>query len=1066
MKRLLGVSAICLSFLSFLSGTSAFAQAPTGSIAGTVVDETGAVIPDALIRITNKATGAQRSVNSNARGEYSVSALLAGDYEIRTEAKGFRALVRSAEVTTGTTTNAELRLTVGATAEVMTVEGAAAQISYDSNKIDGVVNRRQIENLPLNGRSFLQLAFLEPGVTVNTASLSQYNAQFSVSVLGGDAGRTAINADGGNIRDRTTGNTSQNISQETVQEFQLSSVNFDLSTGISSVGAVNIVTRNGGNDFHGTGYFYFRDNNMAAYPALRRNPINPEPFFARRQPGVWVSGPIKKDKLFFFANYEFNNQDAVVTVQPNAPSLVGFTDNPASPYTNHQVSARVDWLLNAKNTIFGRFTMDKNKSFGSPGGNPLPSNWLVNSNNSNQSIIGWTATPTAAFVNDFRFSYVYWKNRNLVPTDSDCPASRPGCIGTGGPQITVSGAGFVIGNTQNAPQGRDYDTIQFVNNSTWQKGSHRIKFGGELEKDITEGFWEFCLPACITAWSVEQTQRLTPGITLPAQIRNYNDILELPFLNMTVGYGPGSSPAPFQADKSRINYRMRFYGQDTWRVTPKLTLNYGLAWAAETTLANHDLDKPAYLRPIIGDIGATRRDWNNFAPAGGFAWNPFKSNKTVIRGGAGVYYDTQFLWERLNERNSIGPRGNGRNNVSGNLLTNSIAGIAGVPVGTPLEFIRNPTELRVKHIIQMIPGFQQRLAQLFPQNFDDLSIRGVNLQKTVSGFATIFPTDYPTSYGYHFNIGMQHEIARNLVIQADFVNRQFLRRSFGTTVDANRWDSVEGPVIPRCVGTQATDPLANCSLGPIQVRDPNARSNYRGLLLKADKRFASRWLLTASYAYAVQNSVLIINNKRNFFSAFGEYNPRHVFNLSGVVDLPWGFQVSFISAMSSRPPVNPSVQGGAASDIDGDGTGFEFLPGAGISQFNRGLGRDDLYRLIDDWNATYAGRLALRNPTTCTAAGQAGCTVYSRLSRPRDDFQFGDVFSSQDLRVTKVFNFKERYRLNVFGEVFNVLNVANLGGFNFNLIDPAGFGQPTTRAGQIFGSGGPRAFQLGARLSF
>jgi hypothetical protein len=1036
----------------FLLALLGQAQAPTGSIAGTVLDETGAVMPGVAIVITNKATGAQRRVTSDARGAYEVPSLFAGEYEIRAEAKGFRTLVRSAEVQTGITTNAELRMVIGATTEVVNVEGAGAQISYDSNKIDGVVTRKQIENLPLNGRNFLQLAFLEPGVTVNTASLAQYNAQFSVSVLGGDAGRTAINADGGNIRDRTTGNTSQNISQEVVQEFQLSSVNFDLSTGITSVGSVNIVTRQGGNDFHGAAYFFFRDNNMSAFPALRRDPLNPDPFFARRQPGFWLSGPVVKNRLFFFVNYEQNNQDSVFTVAPNAPSLLGFTTIAPTDYTQHSVTARMDWRINASNNFFFRYTHDGNRGFATNDSPPsLPSNWMINTNQSDQYIAGLTSTLSSSFVNDFRFSYVYWKNRNLHPSESDCP----GCIGIGGPQVTISGAGFTMGNTSNAPQGRDYDTLQWVNNATWQKGSHRLRFGGELEKDITEGFWGFCEPACITLWSAEVTRQRLPNYVLPAQFRTYQDLLELPLFSMTVGYGSPLSPAPFQRDRATTNYRMRVYFQDAWRITPKFTLNYGLAWSAETTLANHDIDKPQFLQPIIGDLRATRRDWNNVGPAVGFAWNPWKDNKTVIRGGVGMYYDTQFLWERLNERNVIGPRGNGRTNVSGATLSNTIPGLPGVPVGTPLDFRTNPTELRLKHVLQMAPGFQQTLERLIPIDLTNLNIRGINAAKSVTGFATVFPTDYPTSYGYHFNLGIQREVFRDLVVTADVVHRQFLRRNFGTTVDMNRWDSVNpdgsrGEIIPRCVGAQATDINAVCSTGPIQVRLPGARSNYSGLLLKVEKRFARRFQLTGSYAYQRQNAVLTIVNKRDFFEGYGEYGARNVLNVSGFVDLPWGFQISMISAMSSRPPINPTLVG---IDLDGDGTGFSFLPGLGVSRLNRGLGKSDLARLVTDFNTQWAGRRTIRNQ------------LVNPVRLP-DNYQLGDNFFSQDFRVSKIFTFRERIRLNLFGEVFNAFNIANLGGFSFNLYDPSAFGQPTIRANQIFGSGGPRAFQFGGRFSF
>ncbi len=1023
------------------------AQAPTGTIAGTVQDETGALIPQAAVRTTNKSTGFDRRTVTNDRGEYSFASLQAGEYEVRAEAPGFRPMVRPAEVLTGSTATVDLRMVVGSTTEAITVEGQASQLAFETYKIDGVVTRHEIESLPLNGRSFLQLAALEPGVTVNTASLAQYNAQFSVTVLGGDSGRTAINADGGNIRDRTTGNTSQNISQEVVQEFQLSSVNFDLSTGITSVGAVNIVTRSGSNDYHGTGYFYYRDHNLSAYPGLARDPRNPEPFFARRQSGVWMGGPVRKDKVFFFANYEHNNQDSVFTVTPNASSLASFANITASPYTNHQASARLDWRMADRHSLFFRFTHDGNKAFGANAAPPpMPSNWLVNTNHSDQFIVGLTSTPSPTLVNDFRFSYVYWKNRNLLPTPSDCP----GCVGVGGPQVAITGAGFVMGNTQNAPQGRDYDTMQFVNNATWQRSSHRLQFGGEIEKDTTEGFWGFCDPACITVWSPEVTRLRAPGMSLPSTFRTLQDLQELPYQAMTIGYGSPLSPAPFQRDKSKFSTRLRAFVQDAWRIHPRFTLNLGVAWSAETTLGNHDLDKPRYLQPIIGDLRPTRRDWNNIGPALGFAWNLGKNNKTVIRGGSGVYYDTNYLWERLNERNAIGPRGNGRNNVSGALLTNSIAGIAGVPVGTPLNFTTTPTELRLKHVLQMTPQFEATLARLFPIDLTDLSVRGVDAQKSVTGFATIFPTHYPTSYGIHANIGVQRELFRDTLLQVDFVNRQFLRRSFGTTVDFNRWDSARGPVIPACVGAQSQDVRAQCSTGPIQVRSPHARSNYHGMLVKVEKRFSRRYQISGSYALQNQNTVLTIINKDRFFDGYGEYGSRHVFNASAIVDLPWGFQVSTISSMASAAPSNPSLVG---IDLDGDGTGSSWLPGAGVSQFNRALGPDDLRRLVGEFNTNSAGKRTPRNQ------------LINPVRLP-DQFQFGDSSISQDFRVAKIFRIGERWKLNVFGEVFNAFNIANLGGFGGNLYDPAGFGVPTIRTNQVFGSGGPRAFQFGSRLSF
>ena len=251
----------------------AHGQTPTGEVSGTVFDESGALLPNAAIAVVNMATGLTRQLKSDSVGVFSTAALPPGRYEVRAKGEGFRALVRQATVEAGTTTTVDLHMQVGQLQDTVTVESATAQIAYESHAIEGVITRQQIQDLPLNGRSFVQLAALEPGVSVSPGTTSQYNALFTVSILGGDSGRTAINVDGGTIRNEIEGDTQMNFSQEMVQEFQVSSANFDLSTDITSVGSINVVTRQGGNDFHGSGYFFFRDHNMAAYPALNRSPL-------------------------------------------------------------------------------------------------------------------------------------------------------------------------------------------------------------------------------------------------------------------------------------------------------------------------------------------------------------------------------------------------------------------------------------------------------------------------------------------------------------------------------------------------------------------------------------------------------------------------------------------------------------------------------------------------------------------------------------------------------------------------------------------------------------------------
>ena len=277
-----------------------------------------------------------------------------------------------------------------------------------------------------------------------------------------------------------------------------------------------------------------------------------------------------------------------------------------------------------------------------------------------------------------------------------------------------------------------------------------------------------------------------------------------------------------------------------------------------------------------------------------------------------------------------------------------------------------------------------------------------------------------------------------------------------------------GPVMPACVGLQASDPKARCSAGPIEVLSTGGRSHYKALLVKVDKRFSRHFQLLASYALAsnvgynatVSGEARLLN-KENWFDNFGplESDRRHVLNVSGVVELPRGFQVGFISSIASRAPFSSWI---SAVDFNGDGSNNDLLPGTRINQFNRGLESGDLRGLVDNFNRNLAG--------TRTSRGQ----LIPRINLP-SKFEFGDNFFSQDLRVSKSFGLlrfchmgcgEPIFKLTLFGEVFNVLNIANLSGYGGNLSETATFGQPTNRVTQVFGSGGPRAFQVGVRLTF
>ncbi|MBL8179260.1 MAG: TonB-dependent receptor [Bryobacterales bacterium] len=1040
----------CLPFALILAVAAASAQVPTGAIDGVIKDESGAVIPGASVSIRNRSTGASRSTKTSQEGAYSAPLLPAGEYEIRVEAKGFRSALMNATVQTGSTTSALIEMQVGITAEVVTIEEAGAQISYDSHKIDGVVTRKQIQELPLNGRSFLQLAFLEPGVSVATQSLAQYNAQFSVSVLGGNGAMTAITVDGGNSRNALDGGTQQNFSQEVVQEFQISSVNMDLSAGLGGTGAVNIVTRSGGNEYSGAAYFFYRNNDMAAYPALRRNALNPDPFFARRQSGFWLGGPIVRNRAFFFFNLEHNNQDGVVTVQPASSFFQALAGNYVSPYTATQLSPRFDFRLSNNHNLFLRYSHDGNKGNAPRNVPQPPSNWLINTNFSDQSVIGLTSTFGANLVSDFRFVYGYWKNRNLFPSQQDCPA----CIALGLPEINFIDSGLVLGNTANATQGRDLRNFNWNENVTLQMGKHRMKFGAQMERSPGKGFWGFADPAVAFVYGPDILfqlggQNLLNLFGLPREFRTNADVERLPVFAFVMGIGDPSQPPPYNVDIARFNNRYNFFWQDSWRVRPNFTLNYGLGWLFESTVANHDLDRPALLAPLVGQEGLapTKKDYNNFSPTLGFAWAPQSSGKSVVRGGAGLYYDTRILSQRLRERALLGPLGNGRAQVPGSSVLNRPEfGIAGLPNNIGLEFRSGPTPFSLGHLNRILPTIRAEAERALARTSFDLGIRGIEVAKSGTD---LIPHEYPTPYSTHFNIGMQREIFGDTLLSADFVTRHFIHQLFAG-VDLNRFQRVQGPVIPRCNAAQAANPKALCSTGSFAFFLPADRTRYKALLIKADKRFSKRFQFTASYALQDRHGNNGLPNLDNWFAGWGPQTGPHQLNVSGIVDLPGKLQLSFITSHGSRPPVMPIISG---IDFDGDGSDFEPLPGAAYNGFNRGLGKADLAGLVEEFNQRYAG--------TRTSRGQQ----VPRLSLPAN-YEFGDAFHSTDFRLTRFFEFGERHRLSVFAEMFNAFNIANLGGHNFTLNNTAAFGQPTTRTSQIFGSGGPRALQLGARLSF
>ncbi|HWO35547.1 MAG TPA: TonB-dependent receptor, partial [Candidatus Acidoferrum sp.] len=354
---LLALITLCALFLSSVAG---FAQTTVsqGSIQGTVTDPTGAVVGGAKITITHKTTGQATTTTSSSSGTYSSGGLLPGDYVVRVEATGFKTTELPVVVQVTVTASGNVKLEVGQGSTVVEVQGSAITVNTEQATVQGVLTADQIDKLPVDGRNFLDLAQLEPGVQIQDGqTFDPTKAGYSSISINGVYGRTPrIELDGLDISDETVGTTTQNVALSSIQEFNISRSGLDLSTELTSAGAVNVATRSGTNGLHGMAFYNFRDRN-----ALTANfAEDVAGYYQRNNFGGRIGGPIVKDKLFFFIDAERQKQDGIVPVA--VASFSGLNGGFTSPFRDTAVTGKLDWNATKDIHVFYRFTYNWNIS--------------------------------------------------------------------------------------------------------------------------------------------------------------------------------------------------------------------------------------------------------------------------------------------------------------------------------------------------------------------------------------------------------------------------------------------------------------------------------------------------------------------------------------------------------------------------------------------------------------------------------------------------------------------------------------------------------------------------------
>src|SRR6266481_870907 len=417
---------LCISLTTFaLLPAGAQSTVATGSIQGTVTDPNGAVVPNATITITNKATGQSSKLSSGGSGTYASGALVPGDYEVHIEAKGFHTQVLNIPVQVGNTASGNIKMTVGQSTEVVEVTGSAVAVNTEQATVQGVLSTQQIENLPINGRNFLDLAQLEPGVQIQDGgNFDPTKNGFSSISFGGRFGRTArIEVDGVDISDETVGTTTQNLPASAISEFQVSQSSLDLSTELTSSGAVNVVTRSGSNKWHGEAFGLFRDHTLAAKSAPT------DLYFQRNNFGGNLGGPIVKDKLFFFLDAERLKQDANAPVT-NGGIFSALNGSFNSPFRDTEGIAKMDWRISDTTHAFYRFSYEQNhstKGF-------IPNSFQPFTNVNNTPVhAGGVDFITGGFTHAIRFGYTKFRNGIIDATKSGIFNPAPAISLTIGP---------------------------------------------------------------------------------------------------------------------------------------------------------------------------------------------------------------------------------------------------------------------------------------------------------------------------------------------------------------------------------------------------------------------------------------------------------------------------------------------------------------------------------------------------------------------------------------------------------------------------------------------------------
>jgi len=878
--------------------------------------------------------------------------------------------------------------------------------------------------------------------------------------------------DGGDNNDEVVGGTLANFPEDSVKEFQIATGRFTAEVGRSGNSIVNIVTKGGTNNFHGSAFLFERNRKLQALPATFNRSL-PTPAFDREQTGGSIGGPIAHDRAWLFGSFEFRDQNASLQTGTRDFTTQQVVNSAApAPLRDALLSTRFDNQVSEHNSLMLRYSFNRSTdTSGASPGSSAPAFTAAERQNSlnrfNSVVADFNSVLSTNKVNDLSFHYDNFYN-DIPPFTNNKPTTDPSSLGLTNELIFPD---LADGENFNLPQATHLNRYQVRDALSWSLGKHTLHIGGEFQHYLANG-------------EINVFGTGTVILTSDFGFADLNGDGVINDLDIPIAVALHSSapvvpvPIPHVFDSYYA-----FYMQDDWRIAPRLTLNLGLRWEYDSNLTGNSSEhdpcpnltvtptKPCTWMANIINLKKTP-DKKDFAPRVGFVYDALGNGKTLLRGGYGIYYDRIILEAGAEE-------------LVQNDRALTVTQFAGSSCTNP-----------------HIPG---------PPSLDYCFAPG-------SSFATGSPTLASPFSGPHqtggvgilamgpdahhplmqqFSLGLQQQAGDNWLISADglhvFASRQIIGHLLRDTTSTSPDIACPGSNQP-CV---ITDPLSGIS-DNITLLQSNAKSWYDGLIASIEHKpaklghigyqYSISYTLSKTFDYSDDDQLTAsadeqvdlvegINSLRGE-KGYAVTDERHRLTLYGEAQLPFGFSLAPIYTFGSGVPADTFLPG-TANSAGASGSRLPLLPRNAIGREIKNS--NQLNAAINRWNSLPA----------CPAAYP--CLAGGALQTVPTGINFFSPFSSLDLRLKKDIRLGEHTRLSLIGEGFNLFNetnirgssAANFSGRNISIspyqpAQPAQPGQPAvpaqavqqnfysavSTAGGFFGSGGPRAFQFAARFDF